>query len=252
MHRWLSVWVAVLGLAEIGNAHHLAAQVFDETAAIFPERTRSLIQRNEIAKIVAVLALSVAMDNDAREDVQEHRSSLTNGVARVGNAFGDPRYLVPALGAGWLVIRATGMRKGEQAVLRAGEAGLLASGITGIIKFGIGRVRPLDGSDMDRFRPFSGHSAFPSGHTAMAFTVATALARSTPDHWSDVAFYGLASLTAVSRLNDDYHWTSDVVAGALVGHLIGRYVVPGHTDGGRPHDARVTASPGGIGVTLDF
>jgi membrane-associated phospholipid phosphatase len=33
--------------------------------------------------------------------------------------------------------------------------------------------------------------------------------------------YGLAALAAYSRVNDNKHWTSDVVVGAGIGFLIG-------------------------------
>ena len=37
--------------------------------------------------------------------------------------------------------------------------------------------------------------------------------------------YGVASLTAFSRLNRNKHWASDVFVGAAIGYFIGKMVV---------------------------
>jgi hypothetical protein len=53
-----------------------------------------------------------------------------------------------------------------------------------------------------------------------------------------------ATATALARLNDDRHWTSDVLAGALVGHLSARWLAR------RSGSLRV--SPGSVGIALEF
>lgn len=171
-----------------------------------------------------VLAASLIADQGLRGQIQEYRGKTSNAVARVGNGFGEPRYVLPVIGAGLLMGQLTGQGSVTRVALRAAGAMAIAGGITTVVKFAIGRNRPRGDGDADQFRPLSGWNSFPSGHTAVAFAVATAIAEETRDPWSDAALYGAATLTALARLNDDRHWISDVFVGALVGHLSARWL----------------------------
>jgi len=74
------------------------------------------------------------------------------------------------------------------------------------------------------FNPFDleGGLRWPSGHTASHFAIVSALVAFYPKHpWIAVVGYPLALLVAIGMVDGDYHWLSDVVAGALIGHAIG-------------------------------
>jgi membrane-associated phospholipid phosphatase len=102
-----------------------------------------------------------------------------------------------------------------------------------VIKEVVGRERP-NGQD-DR--------SFPSGHTSNAFSLAAVAER----HYGwkvGLPAYALAGLMGVSRLNEDKHWLSDVVAGAALGLVVGRTVVRVNGRGpGRADGAKWTVSP---------
>lgn len=70
-------------------------------------------------------------------------------------------------------------------------------------------------------RPNEEPYAFPSGHTAYAFTIATFIdkefRRRRP--WLGIASYAIAGGTGVLRVLNNAHWMSDVLAGAGVGIL---------------------------------
>lgn len=191
-----------------------------------------------------ILAATLLADQGLRGEIQEYRGTTSNSVARVGNAFGDPLYVLPAIGAGLLAGQLTGERSVTRVALRAGGAVAIAGGITTAAKYLIGRRRPRGDGDADLFRPLSGWNSFPSGHTAVAFAVATVIAEETQDSWSDAALYGAATLTALARLNDDRHWTSDVFVGALVGHLSARWL--SRRQGG------LRIQPAGVTMSLEF
>ena len=73
--------------------------------------------------------------------------------------------------------------------------------------------------------PFKG-SAFPSGHAAGAFSVATVIASRYRNHrWVPWVMYGFATAISVSRVTTSAHFPSDVFLGAALGYTITRYQV---------------------------
>lgn len=105
---------------------------------------------------------------------------------------------------------------GAYAFCACAGAGLL----NGLVKILAGRPRPKifksDGLHaFDFFRFQADYWSFPSGHTAMAFAVATVATVLLPRHI--VAYYLLALMVAASRVLGGSHWVSDVIAGGFVG-----------------------------------
>ena len=83
--------------------------------------------------------------------------------------------------------------------------------ITHSAKFIIGRERPDSTT----------RTAMPSGHTQTAFSLAASMTESYG--WKvGLPFWGMGVFTGLSRLADNAHWLSDVVAGAMLGILFGR------------------------------
>ena len=85
---------------------------------------------------------------------------------------------------------------------------VMAATVNGI-KYSVGRLRP-DGS---------AYNSFPSGHTATAFMSATMLHMEYG--WKNpiysIGCYTAAALTGISRIMNNRHWLTDVVAGAAIG-----------------------------------
>jgi membrane-associated phospholipid phosphatase len=103
------------------------------------------------------------------------------------------------------------------------DAFLVNWAYTTVVKVAVGRERP------------NGENAksFPSGHASNAFALAAVLER----HYGwkgGVPAYAVASAVAVSRLQRNKHYLSDVMAGATLGYLVGRTVVRVN---GRPLEA---------------
>lgn len=62
--------------------------------------------------------------------------------------------------------------------------------------------------------------SFPSGHTGSSFAAAVVLYGQLPKKWG-IAALVLAVLISISRLYLGVHYPSDVLAGALIGSMIG-------------------------------
>lgn len=70
-------------------------------------------------------------------------------------------------------------------------------------------------------RPNEKPYAFPSGHTAYAFTIATFIDKEFryKKPWLSIASYSIAGATGILRVLNNAHWMSDILAGAGVGIL---------------------------------
>ena len=158
------------------------------------------------------------LDNAVRSGVQDVRGGGTNGVASTVRHFGQPEvYGTAALG-----LITAGLIARDPEVLGAGKhlaASLaLSSGMIYGGKALFGRARPDDLiHDGDDFGLFSGRGSLPSGHTAMAFALATSLSDDIHRPWATVGLYTAAGAVRWSRMNDNRHWLSDVAAGAVLG-----------------------------------
>jgi len=63
---------------------------------------------------------------------------------------------------------------------------------------------------------------WPSGHTAASVALVSSLVAFYPDElWLALVGYPIAAGIGIGMVEGDYHWLSDIVAGALIGHAIG-------------------------------
>jgi membrane-associated phospholipid phosphatase len=183
----------------------------------------------------AALAFSGA-DYAIRVAVEEHIGSTA-----YGNTANLTGYILPAVvGPGvWL----GGLAWGDRDATGAGSAAVQALGVTigtvFVLKVSVGRVYPLNGRDRnapDKLdHPEDGHTlhpfqswtwpfpAWPSGHTSSAFSIVAALTGYyAPDAlWIPLVGYPVAVAIGFGMLVGDEHWTSDLLAGAVIGQCIG-------------------------------
>ncbi|MGB9711208.1 MAG: phosphatase PAP2 family protein [Thermodesulfovibrio sp.] len=106
----------------------------------------------------------------------------------------------------------------------------LAYGIAGVliviqIKHLIGRARPKLGFDPFFAGPSLNYlySSFPSGHTTFAFMLASVFSHYYPK--VRYLFYIFATWVGFERVEDFAHFPSDVLAGALLGIFVGKFVL---------------------------
>ncbi len=136
-------------------------------------------------------------------------------------------------------------KKGVETSLLATQA-LITSGIwIRLLKLAAGRERPYsstatgsergkqwygplplyDKTFVDR-KALEAFDSFPSGHTDVAFSIATVFA----EQYNDtpvvpIISYSIATLVGLSRLTEHQHWSSDVFVSSIIGYACGKQVV---------------------------
>lgn len=182
----------------------------------------------------------------ADEPIQRTALKLRNNSAAVRNTsvyvsnFGGlyETYTLAAFAAYGYIFKVDKM---QTTTLLATQAYLTGGAVESVLKFLTGETRPqsyADGIEAEpRFKgPFGKttllpgkgnvNSAFPSGHTTVAFAAATVFAMEYRNHpYIPVIAYSAATLIGLSRITNNAHWATDVFAGAALGYLVGRQVV---------------------------
>lgn len=244
----LAAWAAVCACAGVAAGQSRPAPPAAPELAAPPAWT------SWVGSVVAV-ANAFTLDAVVRGDAEMAEPS---GVGRLFYGVGNLSDLWPwAVGA-----TAVGMlfdRDAPRVALEMTGGVAAAAAACEVLKRALGRERPRTTSDPFAFDPWSGHRSFPSGHAVAAFALAGALAAETESPWIRGSAFVVAGLVGSGRVAARAHWTSDVVAGALLGSVIGHGTarwLRGARGRGAPGPGITTFAIGdeglGVGVRVPF
>lgn len=230
---------AVLGEFTLSEAGRVPLETDDVQLADLPVKLRDDLRALVLAPTewrgrewkrlglgLGLVLASSALDDPVHSALDGGQASevdrLADGIRPLGQEAG-----IALFAGAWAVGKATHRPKWVALGQDGLEASLIASGLlVPALKSIAGRPRPRDSHAIEeQFGLFGGEQSFPSGEAAQAFALASVLASHSDSRWVQGAAYGVAGLLAVNRIAVDAHWTSDVVAGALIGTAIGRWVV---------------------------
>jgi membrane-associated phospholipid phosphatase len=184
---------------------------------------------------VALAPLDRQLTANLQQPARQSNRILHTG-ATIFRLLGGPGSLITAAGIYGIGL-ADGQRRTEDLGLHTLAAVVLSASETEVIKLIAGRARPSISPDNARnFGLFRGlrddnYRSFPSGHTTTAFAFAATVASETQRWWPGTRWvigpilYGGATLTGMSRIYNDAHWASDVMAAAALGTFTGVKVV---------------------------
>lgn len=185
------------------------------------------MEDHDLVKLILGTSLGILMidhDRDMMDIVQDGKTSRSEFVANIGTNFAElPGMAAVSVGSYFLGVVLKDGKLKKMGIYTVGS--LLATGVVvQAIKYGVGRKRPYKSEDPMDFFNFK-HRSFPSGHTAAAFSLATMITEMYGDKHKVVPYisYGLAALSAYARVHDQKHWVSDVIVGAVLGHLVTKY-----------------------------
>lgn len=223
----------------------------DQVSSVFS------IKKKDLPYIAAVTGITLGLFTlDAKIDKNvtnlDDNSSVVNATSEFITEFGASKgiYTVAGFAGLSIIFRSS---KGLQTSLYAFEA-MLTSGLW--IRLGkllAGRERPSASYEYSRHpggiwrgpvhqiineekRSVASYDAFPSGHTATIFSIATVFAEQYKDIPVVPVFcYSFATLVGISRMIEHTHWASDVFLGGVIGYLCGQAVINFY----KPHDFKI-------------
>ena len=199
---------------------------------------------------IAAIGGALLLDEELRQSVQRNSNGTTRSVADAVRPFGE-EYSWGVLGGFYLAGTVFKDDKAKAVAQDSLASGLIAAGvITPLLKATVGRNRPHETPSL--FTRSANGRSFPSGHTTQAFALASVIASHYESPWIQTAAYTLAGLVGWSRMEHNAHYASDVLAGALIGTVVGRSVVRLHDSERLLITAAPSVNPASPGVALTF
>lgn len=192
-----------------------------ENSYPLPRRFRASIPRRFLRTRTCAVApwRLTSLDTAVREFCLEDPGPIANTI-KIAGRYGIKRHvLIPAFALCW----ALGRRNGEPDLEHTGKVGLTGVVATAlvaeVIKRQLCRARPVDCGNAAEWGT-EGARSFPSGHAGTAFATATAIACTAGDRRIGTAAFAAAGVLAGGRVIADRHWTSDIMAGAVLGTAV--------------------------------
>ncbi len=202
---------------------HYAERFLKDQKSLWAAPAR--IKRSDIKWLVPLAAgAGILMANDWKLSESARRAEGIHPASRVLSKFGGAGPMAAASGAMWGLGALTHDSRAASTGPMASEAVLHASLAALGLKLAFNRERPNKFDGQGQF--WGGGRSFPSGHAATTFAFATVVAHQYKDKpWVRIGAYGLATAVSFSRVGGLKHYPSDVMIGAAVGHLVGRFVL---------------------------
>lgn len=234
-------------------------------------------RRAEDERVLALAAISIfgtaAADERLRDALHGPGPPAARAVAHAVEPLGRSRNALAGIAASYAAARLSRHPAWARATLHVAGGYLAADAVEATLKAVVDRARPEAELGPYAFHARAAgehHHSFPSGHTTHAFALAAGISHEADRPWVTVATYGTAALVGWSRVHDDAHWSSDVVAGSLVGTSVSLAAIrwqerrerrragarppPGDAGGPDTTAARwhVVVVPGGVAASITF
>ncbi|PHV11160.1 YjbH domain-containing protein [Chitinimonas sp. BJB300] len=172
---------------------------------------------NKTALGLGLVLIASAADKSIERKTQSAPSKRVQKIIDIGDALPW---------AGLALSGALSTYEGDSRLSSTAYAAMQAGIISGLAaetgKWAFGRARPQANQGSHNFNGTSNRQSehsFPSSHAAVATAVVTPFAI----EYDMPMLYALPALTQYGRLRSREHWVSDVVAGSLLGAVVGKY-----------------------------
>lgn len=208
-----------------------------------------------LGAVTLTTALAYSKDESFRAFGKKQHSEVNDKIMDGAKMYGE-LYSPAIIGGG---LYGYGLFFKDEYVRETGrmvfEAVLFAGTISTVTKFVTGRYRPYNDMGKNYWTPFSadvGKTSFPSGHTTVAFAVSSVLANRIKNIYASIGLYTLASLTAISRVYSDNHWSSDVILASAIGYFVGDFVSKDRSKSKDKHSLKLYPGLGNFNLVYNF
>jgi hypothetical protein len=192
-------------------------------------------QGNDWLTFGATTAATIAVmqaDQSIKDEAMRDQSHINSFPIKAGKFYGEIYPAAIIAGGFGLYGYLADYKPAKKIAFETVQAVCYAGAVTTILKFVIGRARPYTDKGIASYKLFNftdnSFYSMPSGHVTMAFSVSTVLANNVKSEWLKALCYVPAVATCVSRVYQNQHWTSDVLAGAAIGYFVGEWVSGNH------------------------
>jgi membrane-associated phospholipid phosphatase len=159
-----------------------------------------------------MIPISFLMDRQLQNYIQANKI-YSDQVSQIGDLYGSRWGYYGTFAA--IILTNTAARQPAIKIIQEAEllieSELTTATVTAGLKTLTHRPRPNQ----------KGYRSFPSGHTSGSFALA-AIIKYLYGNLPGYLAYGMAVFVGSTRINDNKHYLSDVVSGAILGTLIGR------------------------------
>lgn len=177
---------------------------------------------------LVIVGSMTALDEPVNVVVADWQTDFANNFGKAGDVIGGAPFQLGISGSAMLV----GSLAKSKPLLNFGldnlQSQVFTGGVTFIVKNLFHRARPEAGEGAFAwYGPFNGwgNESFFSGHTALAFSTANMIfLHSKKKWWVGLLGFGTATAVGISRMQQQKHWSSDVMMGAIMGTVISTFV----------------------------
>ena len=245
----------------------LGSDLKQEITAPFHIRRKDLIPLGAYLVMQGALFLTDEPVQRFALDLRDHNAGVRNvskHITRFGASY--EAYVLGGLAAYGFIFK---NEKIQTTTLLSTQAYLTGWAMESLLKMLSGRQRPyyydpnhleaeptFHGPFGSRGRDINGkrlNSSFPSGHTTVAFAVATVFAKEYKDRpLVPIIAYTASTMVGLSRITENKHWVSDVFAGAVLGFFTGKQVVNNYHRYAKLKEPEQNKGSVSFGIRADF
>ena len=209
--------------------HSIPRDLLHDQEAIWTSPAR--IRAHDLAwllPLAAATGIAFATDRHTMTDVVSHDPSFNQASIDTSNALIGGMIAVPVAVYGFGL--KTQDDHARQAGVLTGESMVDGVVVEEALKLVSWRERPNVDDARGRFfqSNVGADSSFPSSHSIIAWSAASALAAEYSAPWKQFALYSAATGVSLTRVMAQQHFPSDVLVGSSLGWLIGHNVVRRH------------------------
>ena len=214
--------------------------------------------KTDILTASAIACITIGLyqyDQKIHHWTQHQINDISIKVARFAEPFGGKHSMTPAALL-YIFGYMSDDNRAQHVAMLGFKSVLISSFFTSTVKTYGHRHRPNSGDPYNRWDGPSlslQNLSFPSGHSTASFAMATVIATVYKDKlFIPPLAYGMAALTALSRVHDNKHWASDIFIGSAIGYFTSKALMKMY-NGAANNISIAPATTGNItGITVGY